>query len=115
MHYQFLIKITNYTKEELEALRIISLKRSRNKTIYNEMKNIEKNIEKVHDLKFPGSVPVLNLVSVEMVKRNPVWEQLHRDVVTESARNKFVLLEGNHILYHDNKKECVKEIKEFIN
>lgn len=46
----------SYSQEDLEAFRILSLDTSYNKTIMNELKQIEKNLKIVRDMKFPVSL-----------------------------------------------------------
>jgi len=109
-----ILKDYNYSKEELEALRICK-RRNNNKTIYNEICSLEDNLQKVVDMKFPENVPVLNLIAFDKGKHNELWKKLHEDVITETVRSKVVVLEGTHMLHFDNKKEFIKQVKEWIN
>jgi len=104
-----------YSEKELETIKIISLKRATNKNVYDETMAIETNLTKVHGMKFPNTIPVLNLISSDNVKQNPLWEQLHQEVITETTRSKVVILEGSHMLHHDNKEEFLKEVTEWLN
>jgi len=104
-----------YTEKEIETIRILSLKRSPNKTIYNTSKAVTDSLTQIHGLKFPKSIPVLNLISSDNAKLSPIWEQLHKDVITETDHSKVIMLEGSHLLHHDNRKGVLKEIKEFLN
>jgi len=103
----------NYSEKELEAFRIAK-RRNNNKTLLNEIENLEKNISKVSDMKFPENVPVLNLIAFDKGKFNELWKKLHEDVITETFRSKVVVLEGTHLLHHDNRKGFLKEVKEWI-
>jgi len=104
-----------YSDEELEALKVIILKRAHNKTIYNEARAVKENLIKSRDMKFPETVPVLNLISSDNVKNILSWEKIHHDVISETTRSKVITLEGSHLLYHDNKEGILKEVKAWIN
>jgi len=103
----------DYSEKELEAFRI-ARRRNNNKTLLNEINNLENNLKKVSDMKFPESVPVLNLIAFDKGKYNELWKKLHENVITETTRSKVVVLEGTHLLHHDNKKEFLKEVKESV-
>jgi len=103
-----------YTEKELKTLKILGLKRIGNKTIYNTSSAITDTLAKVHDLKFPETIPVLNLISSDNIRSNPIWEQLHKDVITDTKHSRVVTLEGSHLLHQDNKEGVLKEIKEWL-
>jgi len=105
----------NFTEDEIEAIKINSFKRTCNKTVYHDAIAVEDNLRQSQGMKFPESVPVLNLIAMDKGKKNQIWEQLHRDVITENKRSKVVILEGNHMLHLCNRKGVLKEIREWLN
>ena len=109
-----LITGEDYTEEEYKAFRI-SRRRNSNKTLYNEINNLENNLIKARELKFPENVPVLNLIAFDKGKYNEFWRKLHQDVITETVRSKVIVLEGTHVLHHDNKEGFLKEVREWVN
>jgi pimeloyl-ACP methyl ester carboxylesterase len=104
----------DYTEEEYKAFRI-SKRRNSNKTLFNEINNLENNLIKARELKFPENVPVLNLIAFDKGKYNELWKKLHHDVITETVRSKVIVLEGTHLLHHDNKEGFLKEVREWVN
>jgi len=104
----------DYSEKEKEAFRWIR-RRTNNKTLLNEIDNLENNLEKVSNMKFPETVPVLNLIAFDKGKNNELWKALHEKIVTETVRSKVVVLEGTHLLHHDNKEGFLKEVKEWVN
>jgi len=105
----------NFTKDEIEAIKINSYKRSCNKNIYQEALATEDNLRRSLGMKFPENVPVLNLIAMDKGNKNEIWEQLHHDVITEKNRSKVVILEGKHMLHITNRNGVLKEIREWLN
>lgn len=100
----------DYTEEEVETFRILTLDTSYNRTVMDELNWVEKNLATVRDMKFPESVPVLNFVAKENCEIFPDWEKLHQDVIGNLDISEVVLLEGGHYLHFEKKKQLVEEI-----
>ena len=100
----------SYSQEDLEVFRILSLDTSYNKTIMNELKQIEKNLKIVRDMKFPEEVPVLNFVSEDNCEIFQEWEKLHRSVMGDNQENKLIMLKREHYLHFEKKKQLVEEV-----
>lgn len=71
----------------------------------NELKQVEKNLEIVQDMKFPEEVPVLNFVSEDNCEIFPEWEKLHRSVLSDNQENRLVMLKGDIICILSRRKE----------
>ena len=104
----------SYSQEDLEVFRILSLDTSYNKTIMNELKQIEKNLKIVRDMKFPEEVPVLNFVSEDNCEIFPEWEKLHRIVMGNNQENKLILLKGGHYLHFEQKERIISSVYGFV-
>lgn len=104
----------SYSQEDLEAFRILSLDTSYNKTIMNELKQIEKNLKIVRDMKFPEEVPVMNFVSEDNCGIFPEWEKLHRSVMGGNQENKLIMLKGGHYLHFEQKERIISSIHGFV-
>lgn len=65
-------------------------------------------------MKFPEDIPVLQFVSSNNCGVMESWCQLHKDVITESAKSKVICLYGGHYLHLERKIEIVSGIEEFI-
>lgn len=100
----------DYTEEEVETFRILTLDTSYNRTVMDELNWVEKNLATVRDMKFPESVPVLNFVAKENCEIFPDWEKLHQDVIGNLDISEVVLLKGRHYLHFEKKKQLVEEI-----
>lgn len=104
----------SYSQEDLEVFRILSLDTSYNKTIMNELKQIEKNLKIVRDMKFPEEVPVLNFVSEDNCEIFPEWEKLHRSVMGDNQENKLIMLKGGHYLHFEQKERIISSVHGFV-
>lgn len=103
-----------YSVEELEIFRTLTIDKSYNNTVMNELKMLTKNLETVRDMKFPENIPVLNFVSKQNCEIFPDWEQLHREVIANKENSKLVILDGGHYLHLECMEEIVAGTKEFI-
>ena len=103
-----------YSEKELEVFRILTLDKGYNATVMAEMKNLEKNMEVVEDMKIPREIPILEFVSKENCKTMPQWEQLHRDIIADKENGKVILLEGSHYLHFEQKKAIVERTTQWI-
>lgn len=104
----------SYSQEDLEVFRILSLDISYNKTIMSELKQIEKNLKIVRDMKFPEEVPVLNFVSEDNCEIFPEWEKLHRSVMGDNQENKLIMLKGGHYLHFEQKERIISSVHGFV-
>ena len=103
-----------YTKEELSVFRILSMDFVNNKTVMNELDCMEANLEVVREMKFPKDIPVLQFVSGDNCELMEVWEQLHREVITETDKSEVLRLDGGHYLHYERKQEIIEKVKEWI-
>lgn len=103
-----------YSEREWEVFRILTLDKGYNSTVMAEMKNLDKNMERVENMKVPKEIPILQFVSKENCRTMPKWEQLHRDIIENKENGKVILLEGSHYLHFEQKKEIVEETIQWI-
>ena len=103
-----------YSERESEVFRILTLDKGYNSTVMAEMKNLDKNMERVENMKVPKEIPILQFVSKENCRTMPKWEQLHRDIIENKENGKVILLEGSHYLHFEQKKEIVEETIQWI-
>lgn len=103
-----------YSEKEWEVFRILTLDKGYNATVMTEMKNLEKNMDVVEDMKIPREIPILEFVSKENCKTMPQWEQLHRDIIADKENGKVILLEGSHYLHFEQKKAIVERTTQWI-
>ena len=80
----------------------------------NELKQIEKNLKIVRDMKFPEEVPVMNFVSEDNCEIFPEWEKLHRSVMSNNQENKLILLKGGHYLHFEQKERIISSVHGFV-
>lgn len=103
-----------YTDTEIDVFRILTLDNSYNATIMREMGMLKENLENVREMKFPESIPVLNLVSKSNCEFMAEWESLHWDVITEQQYSKVIVLEGGHYLHLECRDDVVESVREWI-
>lgn len=103
-----------YTEQELEIYRLLSVDNAYNKTVMNEMKYLDANVEAVRGMRFPDEMPVLLFVSGSNCDLMSTWEQLHRDVLPENGRGEVIRLEGDHYLHFEFLDQIVEYVKKWI-
>lgn len=103
-----------YTERELEIYRLLSVDNAYNKTVMNEMKYLDANVEAVRGMRFPDEMPVLLFVSGSNCELLSTWEQLHRDVLPENGRGEVIRLEGGHYLHFEFLDQIVEYVKKWI-
>lgn len=103
-----------YTDEELKTFRLLTLHRAFNKDVLGELDKLNDNMTAMKQMTFPQEVPVLNFVCTANCEMIPEWEQLHRDIITETERSKVIKLEGEHYLHFDNLQNIVDAVFEWI-
>lgn len=103
-----------YTEKELEVYRILSLDNAYNKTVMNEMKYLDANVEAVRGMRFPDQCAVLEFVSGSNCELLSIWEQLHRDVLPENGRGEVIRLEGSHYLHFEYLDQIVEHVVNWI-
>lgn len=103
-----------YTEKELEVFRILSLDHAYNKTVMNEMKYLDANVEAVRGMRFPDQTAVLEFVSGSNCELLSSWEQLHRDVLPENGRGEVIRLDGSHYLHFEYLDQIVEYVVDWI-
>ena len=91
-----------YSQEDIDLCRLLTLHRSVNKDVRNELKCLEKNMAASRQKTLPESVPALIFVASSNCDFMPEWEQLHKDIVTEKEHSEVIKLQGEHYLHFDN-------------
>ena len=108
------LKDPNLTPEECEYYMYLDLNKANNPAVLDELDRSDDNIKTVRDMKFPETIPVLNFVASSNIEFMDEWEDLHRQVITETEKSEVVVLNGEHYLYLDNKDNIVAKVKEWI-
>jgi len=105
----------NYTDEEIEMFRILSIKRFMNKSQFNEYSLVDDNMEVAKDMKFPENVRVLNYICSDMRKIRPLWKEHHISVGSNSTSNEVIELPGDHLYFFmDNIEEIITKLDTWI-
>ncbi len=99
-----------YTEKELEVYRILSVDNAYNKTVMNEMKFLDANVETARGMRFPDQVAVLEFVSGSNCELMSSWEQLHYDILPENGRGEVIRLEGSHYLHFEFLDQIVEHV-----
>lgn len=75
----------------------------------DEIRRYGENSQKCYDLKFPESLPVLYVLSQANCDSDPMWEQYHRDIVT-NPESRVSIISGGHYLHWENLDGLLQEI-----
>ena len=65
-------------------------------------------------MKFPENLPVLQFVASANCEVMAAWEQLHKDVITETVYSQVIRMEGGHYLHFAKKTEIVEMVNQWI-
>lgn len=91
-----------------------------NKSMKNEMKNLEANMKELNDYKYPQNLPVLEILSTNTKKRyDEIYSkdklyQFANSVISNNQLQKVVEINGKHFLNLSNPDEIVNYVNEFI-
>ena len=103
-----------YSEKEWEVFSMLTLGKGYNSTVMAEMKNLEKSMEAVENMKIPKEIPILQFVSKENCRTMPQWEQLHRDIIADKENGEVILLEGSHYLHFEQRSAIVQKTIQWI-
>ena len=103
-----------YTEKELEVYRILSLDKAYNRTVMNEMKFLDANVETTRGMRFPDQVAVLAFVSGSNCELMSSWEPLHYAILPENGRGEVFRLEGSHYLHFEFLDQIVEYVINWI-
>ena len=89
---------------------------SSNKTIQNEILNMDGNLESIKGVRFPSTLPVLTLISLENVQAMPAWKTAHQvQLDFNSGNHELHFIEGTHYIWYTNLIGVVQSILEWEN
>ena len=103
-------KIPTLTDKEVELFLAMDRTIPTNKTQMNEIKLMDKNVDKCYDMKIPESIPVLNVLSKVNTEQYSEYTKMHEEI-SENLYSKTVTIEGGHNLHFENLQGLVNEIK----
>jgi len=105
-----------YSEKNLKTTKAISAWKGYNRSVVAEANEIENNIEKTEDMKFPTNMPVI-LFTTKEDKETEDGKSIvtfYETQLTNSSASKIVRLEGHHYLHWTRYKEISKEVNELI-
>jgi len=110
------LKDTYYDYSEKEINDYFTLFKNNycNDNSLSESINLFKNLGVVGDMKFPKSIPSLQILSSQYSDGNPDWEISHHLRIYESPLNDIIIMEGQHFIMYDRKNDIVDEINKWV-
>ena len=81
-----------------------------NDTQLDEIRRMPENGAKSYDLKYPETVPVLYVLAKSNCDTDPMWEQYHKDILT-NPNSKVTVIEGEHYLHFTSLQTLLQEIR----
>lgn len=103
-----------YSEKELEIFQILGIDYANNRTVMDELKRMEENLDVVRNMKFPEHIPVLHFISADSCKISDTWEQLHRNVITEKSKSEVLYFGKTHDLHLEQRQNIVKKVKTWV-
>ena len=104
----------DYSEKQLEIYRILTMDCAYNRGVMDEVNHMEEMLDVVRNMSFPESVPVLQFVSGVNCESMENWEQLHKDVITETKKSEVLVLDGGHYLHFERLPEIVEKVNTWI-
>ena len=109
-----------YTSKDKKLIQNLTIYRSDSKNIFQELKAINDNLDKVKDTTFPASLPVLFFTASdndELLKKvkapDNSWTDCHR-LLTSNPLSKTVKMKGSHYLHHKYPEKITQTVTEWI-
>ena len=104
-----------YSEEDCEEY-YEAFSRSSNLTIQNEIQNMDGELESIKGRKFPSTLSVLTMISLDNVDAMPVWETAHENQLDfSSGIHELYIVEGTHYIWYTNLNTVVQFILEWKN
>jgi len=103
-----------YSEEDEKTLATIFEKSYCNDNIVSEYQNTFRNYKATKGIKFPKSVPSLQLLSSETCNDYPDWLIMHQERIYESPLNEIVIMDASHNIMYDKKEEIAERIKNWV-
>lgn len=89
----------NISKEERKVLAELYSTRAQNKTMTKEISMFNKNAESEMTMTFPGSIPVLYILSEDNVNKDSNWKSYHEELVKNNSYGLVTVVKGNHYVH----------------
>lgn len=105
-----------YSDKNLKMTKAISAWKGYNKNVVAEANEINNNIDKTSDMKFPSNAPVLFFTTKEdeATEDDKNLVTFYETQLTNSHASKIVTLQGHHYLHWTGYKEMSNEVNGFI-
>ncbi|GKV57005.1 hydrolase [Sporosarcina sp. NCCP-2222] len=104
----------DYTEKEIRDHQLFSYHLF-NKTINNQIRSSDDNINEVISTVFPSEVPVLKLISSYAQKEVENGEELQKDHLKRLGANvEFQMIDGSHTFYQTNVKDITEATSTFL-
>jgi len=103
-----------YSEKDIEIFTTVFENSYCNDNIVSEYQNTFRDYEVSKGIKFPKSVPSLQILSSETCEEYPDWISIHEERIYESPLNEIVIMEGSHNIMYDKKQEVVDKVKSWI-
>lgn len=86
-----------------------------NDTVANQLSRLNENIKEIMGMSFPGHIPVLKLVASETAAGKQSGDSYQNAHISRLGPNaKWVIIEGNHYLYHGHIKDICSAANDFL-
>lgn len=103
-----------FSKEEIDRYRYLRLNKAYNSNIVEEIFEAKDSLKTLSGMKFPETVPVLNLVSSSNCESMPEWKTIHEAEGNSNPKSKLVVVEGDHYLTSSNPEKVLSEIRDWL-
>ncbi|ORX66234.1 alpha/beta-hydrolase [Anaeromyces robustus] len=106
----------NYLEKEINAYITIFDRTYGSDNIVDEYHNVLRDMHDSINLKFPKSIPSLQIIATEggAIYGKDEYMKSHQSIIYESPLNDIIYLEGNHYIMFGQHENILKEIEKWI-
>lgn len=102
------------TNEDAELLRRLYLNNAYNKTVMNEINQVNVTSEKIKNMTFPKEISVLFFLASDTIDILEFLPELHGELLTDPNNSKTIILNGGHFLHYTKSHKIVDIFKKFM-
>lgn len=103
-----------YSEREIEQIRLMTIWNYANQAMIDENNGSAENFEAVAGLSYPSELPVLAVLSQQLVDANTQWRPAHEQQLEPLDRSELVVLDGGHYLHWTHSEEMAETLDRFL-
>lgn len=103
-----------YPDAAIGGIRSMAIRNYANPAIIDENLRMKENFAAVSNLGYPANLPVLAILSQQLVDANAQWYPAHAEQLEPLERSRIVVLPGDHYLHWTRSREMGDAMRQFL-